>query len=155
MLRSLTLHRAQAAWRALHQVIPFPLGSSGSAAVTGSHFLKGKGLRWQQAAAHCSQTKTLFFGDPVQGKLRYVLHCQWLFTREPCSGFNRKGVGHRQPCIAVYSYLASVLLVQVEAYFLPCTLDAKSIRRSSYKRHLTSKQDDSSVSTCTVFQVCC
>ena len=32
-----------------------------------------------------------------------------------------KGVGPRQPRMAVHSYLAGVLLVRVKAYFLPCS----------------------------------
>lgn len=88
----------------------------------------------------------------MQGELRYVLYCRWLFTREACSGFSRKRWRSQAATYrcAQLSYLAGVLLVQVEAYCSPCSLDGKTIGGSSYKSLLTSERGGSWVSTSTV-----
>jgi len=108
-----------------------PFGSSGSFAATGSHFLKGKGeqeavvrsvgLSCCSLGTQCRESWCNFCTacGPLQGNCALVLA--------------EKAVSHRQPHIAVHSYLAGVLLVQVEAYFLPCSLDSRTIRGSSHK----------------------
>lgn len=53
-----------------------------------------------------------------------------------------QGVGCGQLQIAVCSCLSGVSLVQVEVYFFPSGLDAKTITGSRHKSFLTPKQDD-------------
>lgn len=80
-----TLHGTEAAWRALYQTIPSSFGQQRFCRRYRQLLSQGAGM----TTGCCTLGLSRFSGTSVQEELRFVLHHQQLFTREPRSGFSR------------------------------------------------------------------